>query len=256
MKTVLLAGGKGTRLAEQTGVTPKPMLEIGDKPILWHIMNIYAACGHRDFVVACGYKGHIIKEYFQNFFHHNSDYTVDLSSGEIDVINNRGADWTVTVIDTGPETQTGGRLKRLKPLLGDERFMLTYGDGVGNIDLDALIRFHESHGKLATVTAVRPPARFGALVMEDGRVREFAEKPQTEAGWINGGFFVFEPRVIDYVPGDDTSLEAVVLERLAAEGELMAYLHEGFWQPMDTLREMRLLGELWASGAAPWKTWS
>lgn len=256
MKTVLLAGGKGTRLSEETGLTPKPMIEIGDKPILWHIMNIYAARGFHDFVVACGYKGHVIKEYFQNFFLHNSDYRVNLSNGNIDVINTSGADWNVTVVDTGAETQTGGRLKRLKSVLGGERFMLTYGDGVGNVDIEALVRFHESHGKLATVTAVRPPARFGALVMEDGRVREFSEKPQTEAGWINGGFFVFEPAVIDYVPGDSTSLEAVVLERLANEGELMAYLHDGFWQPMDTLREKRILGELWEDGDAPWKTWS
>jgi glucose-1-phosphate cytidylyltransferase len=255
VNVVLLAGGLGTRLAEETGTRPKPMVEIGGKPILWHIMNIYACHGHKDFVVACGYKGEMIKEYFHNFAIHNRDYRIDLGSGAIDVLGAKGVDWRVTVVDTGLETQTGGRLLRLRPLLDGAPFLCTYGDGVGDVNLGALVRAHREAGRIATVTAVRPPSRFGALVLDGDRVEKFSEKPQTEAGWINGGFMLFEPEVFRYLSDDSTVLEREALERLAADGELTAYLHEGFWQPMDTLREKRLLEDLWAGGAAPWKVW-
>lgn len=254
MKTVILAGGTGTRLLEETAVRPKPMVEIGGKPLLWHIMNIYAAHGHNDFLVACGFKGEMIKEYFQNFFIHNSDYFVSLKDGKRDVVGTKAPDWRVGVIDTGLSTMTGGRLLRLRKWL-TEPFMVTYGDGVGCVDVKALIAFHRKHGKLATVTAVHPPARFGGLVLEGDRVRVFSEKPQTGQGWINGGFFVFEPGALRYIEGDDVILERQPLERLAADGQLMAFLHEGFWQPMDTLREKQLLESLWADGRAPWKVW-
>jgi glucose-1-phosphate cytidylyltransferase len=255
VKVVILAGGKGTRIAEETIARPKPMVEIGGRPILWHIMSIYAAHGLNDFVVACGYRGELIKEYFASFFVRHSDFTINLRDGTRDVLNAGAPDWRVSVVDTGLDTMTGGRVRRLRALLGSGTFMVTYGDGLGAIDLDALRAFHRAHGRLATVTAVRPPARFGNLVLDGERVCEFAEKPQTGEGWINGGFFVFEPGVFDYIRDDATSLEQEPLERLAADGQLMAYKHEGFWQPMDTVRERQLLETLWASGGAPWKVW-
>ena len=255
MKTVILAGGRGTRLAEETSVVPKPMVEIGGRPILWHIMKIYAAAGHNDFLIACGYKGELIKAYFGNFRLRNSDYVIDLATGDVDLVRPGDIDWRVGVIDTGSDTMTGGRIGRLRELIGDETFMVTYGDGVGNVDIGALLEFHRGHGGAATVTAVRPPARFGDLALDNDRVTHFEEKPQTDAGWINGGFFVFEPRVFDYIEGDSTSLERTPLASLAADGELFAYRHHGFWQPMDTLRERKLLEAMWASGRAAWKVW-
>jgi|SRR5262245_2210976 len=255
MKTIILAGGRGTRLAEETSTRPKPMVEIGGKPILWHIMNVYASYGFREFVVACGYRGELIKEYFHSMAIHSCDYVIDLKDGTVQVLTPRTPDWRVAVVDTGQDTMTGGRIRRLRDVLGAGPFMVTYGDGVGNIDLRALTAFHKKHGRVATVTAVRPPARFGGLALEGDCVREFAEKPQASEGWINGGFFVFEPEVFDYIAGDDTSLEQEPLERLAAAGQLMAYRHFGFWQPMDTLREKQLLDSYWSSGKAPWKTW-
>lgn len=255
MKVVILAGGMGTRLAEETDVRPKPMVEIGGHPLLWHIMNIYAAASFTDFVIALGYKGDFVKGYFLNFYPHNNDLTIHLGSGKVTYHHNKAPDWTVTLVDTGLHTQTGGRIRRLKPWLGSQTFMMTYGDGVGSVDLAALLAFHRSHGKLATVTAVRPPSRFGSLTFEGDRAVEFTEKPQAEGGWINGGFFVLEPGVFDLIAADSTVWEAEPLQRLAKEGQLMAYRHEGFWQPMDTIREKRLLQELWDSGRAPWKVW-
>lgn len=255
MKVVILAGGMGTRLAEETDVRPKPMVEIGGHPLLWHIMNMYAAASFTDFVIALGYKGDYIKEYFLNFYPHNCDLTVHLGSGRVTYHDNKAPSWTVTLVDTGLRTQTGGRVRRLRQWVGRETFMMTYGDGVGSVDLKALATFHRAHGKLATVTAVRPPSRFGSLAFEGDRVTEFTEKPQTEGGWINGGFFVLEPAVFDLIAADSTVWEAEPLQRLAKEGQLMAYRHEGFWQPMDTIREKRLLQELWDSGKAPWKVW-
>jgi glucose-1-phosphate cytidylyltransferase len=254
MKTVILAGGLGTRLSEETVLRPKPMVEIGGRPILWHVMSIYGGHGFTEFVIACGYKGEVIKQYFGDFFHHQSDWTVDLGSGERTIVNQRTPDWRVHLLDTGPETMTGGRLLRLRDLLSDGTFMVTYGDGLGDVDISRLVEFHRSHGKLATVTAVHPPARFGALEIEGDCVKVFSEKPQTNVGWINGGFFVFEPGVLDYVDGDESSLEKDVLERLGAEGELMAFRHDGFFQPMDTIREKKQLEELWHGGHAPWTT--
>ena len=256
MKVIILAGGKGTRLAEETTVRPKPMVEIGGKPILYHIMRIYAAHGFREFLVACGYKGEMIKEYIHNFPVRSSDYFIDLSTGDRTVVNGCGIDWRVGVIDTGAETMTGGRMLRLRKWIGDEPFMLTYGDGLGDINICALAAFHRSHGKIATVTAVRPPSRFGNLVLEAGTVCEFEEKPQAQEGWINGGFFVFNPEIFDYIEGDQSVLESRILGRLAEERQLMAFRHLGFWQPMDTLREKQLLETLWASGHAPWKVWN
>lgn len=257
MKVVLLAGGRGTRLAEETSTIPKPMVMIGEKPILWHIMKIYASYGFSDFLVACGYKGEIIKQYFHNYLIHHNDYVIDLKSGSLDFIKTNGLDWRIGVIDTGLNTMTGGRLLRLKELIGNETFMVTYGDGLGDVDIRKLADFHRAHGRLATVTAVRPPARFGGLVMNGGNeVCAFSEKPQAGEGWINGGFFVFEPAVLDFISGDETSLERKPLERLAAERQLIAYPHSGFWQPMDTLREKQLLDSLWESGKAPWKSWN
>jgi glucose-1-phosphate cytidylyltransferase len=255
MRVVILAGGRGTRLAEETASRPKPMVEIGGKPILWHIMHIYAAHGYREFLVACGYKGEMIKEYFRNFVVHNSDYVVDLRDGSFRVLNSSAIDWRIGVVDTGLDTQTGGRILRLKEWIGDGTFMVTYGDGVSEIDVRALVEFHRSHGRLATVTAVHPPARFGALALDGERVRAFDEKPQTHEGWINGGFFVFESGLFEYLSGDDSILERETLARLAADGQLMAYRHYGFWSPMDTLREKHMLEELWGSGRAPWKVW-
>lgn len=253
-KVVILAGGRGTRIAEETSTRPKPMVEIGGKPMIWHIMSIYASQGYREFLVACGYKGEFIKEYFRNAFLHNSDFEIDLKDGAVKVMNGSAIDWKVGLVDTGLDTMTGGRIRRLQPFVGNKTFMATYGDGLASIDIRALMEFHRKHGKTATVTAVRPPARFGGLVLDGDAVGTFSEKPQTGEGWINGGFFVFEPKVFDYLDSDDTILEREPLERLAADGELMAYKHEGFWQPMDTLREKELLESLWASGNPPWRT--
>jgi glucose-1-phosphate cytidylyltransferase len=255
MKVIILAGGYGSRLSEYTTLRPKPMVEIGEHPILWHIMKIYAAHGFDDFVIACGYKGEVIKEYFHGYYLRNTDFTVRLKDGAVTTTRSDTPDWTVTLVDTGLSTMTGGRLRRLAKTLGDEPVMVTYGDGVGNVDLTKLLAYHRSHGRLATVTSVRPPSRFGGLKVDGGRVLEFAEKPQTGEGWINGGFFVFERAVFDRLDGDDCVLEGAPLERLAEEGQLMAFEHPGFWQPMDTLREKRLLEDLWASGKAPWKVW-
>ncbi len=252
MKTVILAGGLGTRLAEETSVRPKPMVEIGGHPMLWHVMSIYASRGYREFVVACGYKGEVIKQYFSDFFHHHSDWMVDLRNGERTVVSQRAPDWRVHCIDTGAETLTGGRLLCLRHMLSDETFLVAYGDGLSDVPIDQVVAFHKSHGRLATVTAVHPPARFGALELDGCAVRKFSEKPQTNIGWINGGFFVFEPGVLDYLDGPETSLERDALDRIAADGELMAYRHDGFFQPMDTLREKQLLEELWRSGNPPW----
>lgn len=257
MKTLILAGGTGTRLAEETAVRPKPMVEIGGRPIIWHILNIYAYHGFREFVIALGYKGEMLKEYFRHFYMLSSSLTVDLGTGETVVHDRAGAphpDWKVHLVDTGLDTQTGGRIKRLRGWLR-ETFMLTYGDAVADINVRELVRFHESHGKLATVTAVRPPARFGGLELDGDRVVNFAEKPQSSEGWINGGFFVLNPEIFDYITDDATMWERAPLERLAADNELMAYRHPGFWQPMDTLREKQILESLWASGEAPWRVW-
>lgn len=256
MRVVILAGGRGTRLSEETVMKPKPMVEIGGRPLLWHLMQFYASYGHKEFMVACGYKGDMIKQYFRDIVTHESDFVVDLRTGAMEVLNASPLDWRVGVIDTGLDSMTGGRLRRLRGQLQDGTFMCTYGDGLSSVKIDALVQFHRTHGKLATVTAVRPPARFGGLHIEDKSVKTFSEKPQAEGGWINGGFFVFEPGVLDYLTDDSTILERDPLERLAADGQLMAYRHEGFFQPMDTVRERDLLEGLWAGGHAPWKTWA
>jgi glucose-1-phosphate cytidylyltransferase len=231
------------------------MVEIGGKPILWHIMQIYASYGHKDFLVACGYKGEMIKEYFDRFLAHHSDYFIDLKSGSRDVISSNSVDWRVGLIDTGLDTMTGGRILRLRRLVGEGTMMVTYGDGLGDINIKALTEFHRAHGRLATITAVRPPARFGGLALQGDQVMEFTEKPHTGEGWINGGFFVFEPGLFDYLVDDQTILEREALERLAADEQLMVFRHHGFWQPMDTLREKQMLESLWASGRVPWKMW-
>jgi glucose-1-phosphate cytidylyltransferase len=255
MKVVILAGGLGTRLSEETEVRPKPMVEVGGRPILWHIMKHYAAQGFGEFCVALGYKGDVIKRFFVDLATLRGSMTVDLSDGSISRAAEEREDWTVHLVETGQDTNTGGRVGRLRDRLRDETFMLTYGDGVGTVDLRALLAFHREHGRLATVTAVRPPSRFGGLDFhEDGAVH-FTEKPQMGEGWINGGFMVLEPQVLDLIDGDATSFEADTLERLAAEGELRAFTHEGFWQAMDTLREVRFLRSLWDRGEAPWVTW-
>jgi glucose-1-phosphate cytidylyltransferase len=255
MKVAILAGGVGTRLAEETEIKPKPMVEIGGRPILWHIMMHYAHYGFKDFVIALGYKGEVIKKYMVDYCSLNNNLTVNLRTGEIQRNGDITPDWNVELIDTGIPTLTGGRIKRLAPYIGNETFMLTWGDGVSNIDLNKLLEFHRAHGKLATLTAVRPPARFGHLDFEGDQVAQFTEKPQTSEGWINGAFFVLEPAVFDYIDGDDTQWEREPLERLSRDGQLMAYRHDSFWQCMDTLRDKRLLETTWQSGDAPWKVW-
>lgn len=253
-KTVILCGGLGTRLSEETQVRPKPMVEIGGRPIVWHIMKIYEKYGFNDFVLALGYKGEYIKDYFLNYHARQSDLTVNLKDGVVNYSNPTAEDWRVTLVDTGASSQTGGRLLRLKSLIKpSETFMLTYGDGVSNIDIKALMAFHKSHGRLATVSAVRPPARFGDLRIEDSQVTRFEEKPQLGEGWINGGFFVFEAGVLDFLTDDSTVLEKSPLEMLAQQGQLMAYQHHGYWQSMDTLRDKHSLEELWTSGNPPWR---
>lgn len=258
MKAVILAGGYGTRLSEETGVRPKPMVEIGNRPILWHIMKIYAHHGVTDFIICCGYKGHMIKEYFYNYHLLNADMRVDLSTRSTTFLNNASEPWTVSLIDTGSDTLTGGRLKRVSPLLDDEPFFFTYGDGVANVDIGASLAFHRKHDLLATMTAVQPPGRFGtfSLTEETARVTRFREKPQDGDAWINGGFFVLDPAVIDYIDGDDTTWERDPLERLAREGELAAYRHDGFWHPMDTLRDKNTLNQLWNNESPPWAVWT
>ncbi len=256
MKVGILAGGHGTRLAEETEIKPKPMVEIGGRPILWHIMMHYSCYGHNEFVIALGYKGEVIKRYMVDYCSLNSNLTINLKAGRVDLHDTDGIqDWTVELIDTGLHTMTGGRIKRLQPYMGDKTFMLTWGDGVSTVDLARLLAFHRHHGRLITMTAVRPPARYGHMEFDGDRIREFTEKPQTAEGWINGAFFVVEPQVFDYIDGDDTQFEKGPLERLAAEGELMAYKHDGFWQCMDTRRDKFVLEKLWDSGEAPWKTW-
>jgi len=257
MKVVILAGGMGTRLAEETQVRPKPMAEIGERPILWHIMKIYSHFGFNDFVICLGYRGYVIKEYFSNYFLHNSDVTFDVRTGSMEVHQVGAEPWRVTLIDTGAATQTGGRLKRVADHLGEEPFMMTYGDGVADIDVVALLAFHRAHGRLATVTAVQPLGRFGALQLaeDEATVRSFQEKPQGDGGWVNGGFFVLEPRVLEFIADDATAFEQEPLEAIAGQGQLKAYLHRGFWQPLDMLRDKLLLERLWESGQAPWRTW-
>jgi glucose-1-phosphate cytidylyltransferase len=255
MKVVLLAGGLGTRLAEETEVRPKPMVEIGGKPILWHIMKHYDRHGFNEFFVALGYKGEAIKRYFLDYATLSGNMAVETATGKVAPSSRECERWLVNLVDTGLDSYTGGRLKRLQPWVGEETFMLTYGDGVSDVDLGELLRFHRKQGRIATVTAVRPPARFGGLVLDGDAVRAFTEKPQAGEGWINGGFIVFEPQVFAYLDGDRTSLEAEVLERLAADGQLAAFRHAGFWQCMDTLRDKNLLESLWQQGRAPWRTW-
>lgn len=255
MKAVILAGGLGTRLAEETSTKPKPMVEIGSKPILWHIMKIYSAHGINEFIICLGYKGYVIKEYFANYFLHMSDVEFDLRRNSMEALQASVEPWRVRLIDTGEDTQTGGRLRRVRDYLDDVDFCLTYGDGVGNVDITKSIEFHRNKRTLATVTAVRPPARFGALSLESDRVVRFHEKPDNGNGWINGGFFVLNRKVIDYIECDETIWEHGPLERIARDGELSAYHHDGFWQPMDTLRDLRHLESLWDSGNAPWNVW-
>ena len=255
MKVLILAGGHGSRLAEETEIKPKPMVEIGGRPILWHIMMIYAHYGFKDFIIALGYKGEVIKKYLVDYCALCSDLTVHLSNGDVEIHDGEKLDWDVQLIDTGLRTQTGGRIKRLAPYVGNETFMLTWGDGVSEIDLVDLLAFHRSHGKLATLTAVRPPARYGHLELVEDAVEEFSEKPQTGEGWINGAFFVLEPKIFDYIVGDSTQWEKEPLENLAKDGQLMAYRHTSYWQCMDTLREKYILQKLWEAGSAPWKVW-
>jgi glucose-1-phosphate cytidylyltransferase len=255
MKLVVLAGGYGTRISEESAVRPKPMVEIGEKPILWHIMKIYAAHGIDEFVIASGYRGYLIKEYFANYFLHATDIRVDLQTREIETLASSAEPWKVTVVDTGEGTMTGGRLKRVREHLGDDTFCLTYGDCVTDLDIAKEIEFHREAGALATLAAVQPPGRFGVLSLHDDRVTSFLEKPAGEGGWVNGGFFVVEPAVLDYVDGDETVWEREPMERLAQEEKLAAYKHSGFWHPMDTLRDKVVLEEMWASGEAPWKIW-
>jgi len=256
MRTVILAGGLGSRLGEETGSRPKPMVEIGGMPILWHIMKIYSAAGLNDFVICLGYKGYVIKEYFANYFLHNSDVTIDLAKNHMEIHQSWSEPWRITLVDTGADTMTGGRLKAIRPYLNpDEPFCFTYGDGVADIDIGALVAYHKAHGLRATITSVAPPGRFGALEFDGDKVMSFREKPAGDGGQINGGFFVADPSVLDLVDGPETIWEQGPLEALAAAGELMAYRHDGFWQPMDTLRDKMHLEDLWSSGKAPWKRW-
>lgn len=256
MKTVILAGGLGTRISEETHLKPKPMIEIGGKPILWHIMKLYSAYGLNDFIICCGYKGYLIKEYFANYFLHTSDVTFDMHRNHMEVHQRFAEPWKVTLVDTGEETMTGGRLKQIRPYLDDEdAFCFTYGDGLSDINIQQLIEFHKVNGAKATLSAVHPPGRFGALDFDGHHVRSFKEKPRGDGGMINGGFFVLSPQVLNLINSDDTIWEREPLEALALEGELTAYQHNGFWQPMDTLRDKNYLEELWSSGAAPWKKW-
>lgn len=256
MKVAILAGGAGTRLAEETDIKPKPMVEVGGRPILWHIMQHYAHYGHHEFAVALGYKGDYIKRFMIEYGIAESDLTIDTGTGDILRHGNSSPDWTIDLVDTGQNTLTGGRIKRLEPYMKGPTFMLTWGDGVSDVNLTDLLAFHRAHGKLATVTAVRPPARFGCMTFDGNRVTEFSEKPQTSEGWINGAFFVLERGIFDYIEGDHTPWEKEPMERLARDGQLMAYRHTGFWQCMDTIRDKRLLEDLWASGKAPWKSWA
>ncbi len=257
MKAVIFAGGLGTRLSEETSVRPKPMVEVGNRPILWHIMKIYSSHGINDFIVCCGYKGYVIKEYFANYFLHMSDVTFDLRYNQMNVHTGNAEPWRVTLINTGETTMTGGRLKRIREHLGSETFCLTYGDGVSNVNITELIQFHREQGTLATLTAVQPPGRFGAIALHEGqtKIESFQEKPEGDGAWINGGYFVVEPQVIDFVEGDDTVWEQEPLTKLSQMGQLSAFKHAGFWQPMDTLRDRNKLEELWAAGKAPWKVW-
>ena len=256
MKAVILAGGLGTRISEESYLKPKPMIEIGGKPILWHIMKIYAHHGINDFIICLGYKGYVIKEYFANYFLHMSDVTFDMRNNRMQVHHRHAEPWRVTLVDTGADTLTAGRLRRVREYLGNDTFCLTYGDGVTDLDLAALLDFHAGHGKLATLTAIQPPGRYGALNLNDGTVRNFQEKPAGDGAWINGGYFVLEPRVFDYIEGDMTPWEGEPLERLATDGELMAFQHSGFWQAMDTLRDKNHLESLWARHDPPWKVWA
>lgn len=257
MKAVILAGGLGTRISEESVSRPKPMIEIGNRPILWHIMKIYSTYGINDFVICCGYKGYMIKEYFANYFVHQSDITIDLENNDIHVHRKQAEPWKITLIDTGEHSMTGGRLRRVKDYVADEEaFCFTYGDGVADIDIGALVEHHQKHGKLATVTAVQPPGRYGALKLDGNNVEGFMEKPKGDGGWINGGFFVLSPKAVDYIAGDETPWEEAPLENIAAEGQLEAYFHSGFWQPMDTLRDKNHLEKLWSDREAPWKMWS
>lgn len=255
MKAVILAGGLGTRISEETHLKPKPMIEIGGKPILWHIMKAYSAHGINDFIVCCGYKGYVIKEYFANYFLHMSDVTFDMATNQMEVHHQKAEPWRVTLVDTGEDTMTGGRLKRVADYIKDGPFCFTYGDGVSDVDISSLIAFHEEHGKLATLTATQPPGRFGAVSMDNENVLSFQEKPHGDGSWINGGFFVLSPQVVDYIDDDTTIWEREPMERLAQEGQFAAFRHDGFWQPMDTLRDKTYLEKLWASGNAPWKIW-
>ncbi len=255
MKAIILAGGLGTRISEETSTRPKPMVEIGGKPILWHIMKTYSAHGIHDFIICCGYKGYVIKEYFANYFLHMSDVTFDMQSNQMEVHQRNAEPWRVTLVDTGEETMTGGRIKRVADYVAGEDFCCTYGDGIGDVNITALVKFHKQHGKLATLTATQPPGRFGALNLNGNNVVSFQEKPQGDGGWVNGGFFVLSPEVLDYIKDDHTVWEREPMEQLAGEGHMEAYFHSGFWQPMDTLRDKIHLEELWASGKAPWKKW-
>jgi glucose-1-phosphate cytidylyltransferase len=256
MKAVILAGGLGSRISEESHLRPKPMIEIGGKPILWHILKIYATAGISDFVICLGYKGYVVKEYFANYFLHTSDVTFDLSKNSIEVHQNSSEPWRVTLIDTGAETMTGGRLRRVRDHIGDDDFCFTYGDGVSDIDVREVVEFHRQQHTLLTVTAVQPPGRYGALSINDNRTANFEEKPQGDGGWVNGGFFVASPKILDYISGDSTIFERDPMERIAADGQLSAFTYEGFWHPMDTLRDKQYLEDLWATGKAPWRIWA
>jgi len=256
MKAVILAGGYGTRISEETHLRPKPMVEIGGKPVLWHIMKIYAAHGIDEFIICCGYKGYLIKEYFANYALHTSDVTFDMRSNRMEVHASSAEPWRVTLVDTGDSTGTGGRLRRVRSYVGSDDFCFTYGDGVSDVDVTAAIAFHKSRGTLATVTATQPPGRFGVLTLSESKITAFEEKPQGEGGWVNGGYFVLSPKAIDYIESDATMWERDPMERLARDGQLSAFVHRGFWQPLDTMRDKILLNDLWAQGKAPWKAWA